>query len=413
VIRRDASEVYSKALAAALGVYLVNRLAEKELARVIHDPVFCWAAAFASVQTAVILVLSFSLLASRTYARLKQNLHEQIRPAIRDRVLALAFEGESWSSVVPQGGPGRRVLEDSIAQTLASVKAAGRERVARFAVEHGFAAEWAKRLSSGSKGDRRWAIFLLGLIAPVAGNTVLLPALADEQATVRAEAYRALLVTGGRAGVDRVFRLLLEESLLMRALLADDLKRHAGYLLANTIPRVLQAGTVAEVTRCFEMLVAWKRAMPSLDVRPWLGGDQDPGVRRLALALLPYVVTDDSIAEHVAAALESADIDVQCAAAEAAGRLKLERLMPLLERAVAGNSPEPRGAAERQSDFQVSTRHSFRADEGKRLALASATAMAEMGEAGERTLERILMGPDRKAAAVAMEALEHITVRSR
>jgi hypothetical protein len=34
-----------------------------------------------------------------------------------------------------------------------------------------------------------------------------------------------------------------------------------------------------------------------------------------------------------------------------------------------------------------------------------------MGAAGERTLEKIIAGPDRKSAAFAMEALEHLAVR--
>jgi len=405
VIRREAGEVYSKALAVSLGVYVVNRYVETQWARVIHDQILCWATAFASVQIAVILFFSVALVGWRTYARLKENLYDQIRPAIRDRVLALAFEGEAWSSVIPQHGPARQVLEESIAHTLATVKAAGRERVARFAMEHGFAAQWVKAFSSPSKDDRKRAVSLLGLISPVAGVTVLETALADKHPAVRAQAYRALLVAGDTLRVERVFRAVLQESLLMRALLSDDLKRHAAPLSANTIPALLRQATTAEAARCFELLIAWRRAMPSLEIQPWVSGERAASLPLVALsplvlALLPYVLTDDSIEDYVGAALRSGDPEVQCAAAGAAGRLKMGRLIPVLEGALLGpllsNSPATPDATPGQT---------------RRLALASATAMAQMGEAGGRALEKIVVGPDRKAAAVAMEALEHITVR--
>lgn len=384
MIRRDAWEVYGKALAVLLVVYAANRLVERLFERTVQDQVLSWAAAFGAVQTGLILFLSFTLLGFRIFARWKENLYEQIRPAIRDRVLALAFEGESWSSEIPRHGPARQVLEASIASTLSTVKAAGRERVARFATQHGFAAQWLDELSSNSKNQRKRAVSLLGLISPVAGSAALFAAIRDKEPAVRAEAYRALLIAGDVLSVEQVFRSVLDESLLVRALLADDLKRHAGYLLAHTVPRVLEEGTPAQVARCFEVLIAWKRAIPSLDIRPWLAAPPDASLAPLLLALLPYVLIDRSVEEYVAAALDSPQREIQRAAAEAAGRLKLAHLIPNLKSALA----QDRG-----------------------LALVAAAALAQMGEAGEQSLEKILVGQDRKAAAVAMEALEHTTVK--
>jgi HEAT repeat protein len=336
------------------------------------------------VQTGLILLVSISLLSVRTYARLKENLHEQIRPAIRDRVLALALEGESWSSEVPRHGPARQVLEDNIAHALGTVKAAGRERVARFAMAHGFAAEWLEALSSDSKNERKRAVSLLGLISPMAGNAALFAGIRDADSGVRTQAYRALLIAGDALGLEQVFQAALRESLLMRALLADDLKRHAAYLLAHTIPRSIENATPQEAARCFEILIAWKRAIPSFDMRPWLAREQDRLLTPLVLGLLPYVLTEDSIAEYVEAALKSPNLELRWAAAEAAGRLKIASLIPALEAALFAE---------------------------RRLAVTAANALAHIGEAGEIVLEKIVVSPDRKAAAVAMEALEHATVR--
>ncbi|MGA8028228.1 MAG: hypothetical protein WB992_13885, partial [Bryobacteraceae bacterium] len=49
--------------------------------------------------------------------------------------------------------------------------------------------------------------------------------------------------------------------------------------------------------------------------------------------------------------------------------------------------------------------------QNRQLGLASATAIAQMGEPGERHLEKIVGESDGNAARVAMEALEHATVR--
>lgn len=384
---REQWEVYWKALASTLVLLLINVLVERQFEHTIRDRVLCWACTFAVVQTALLLLLSLSLFAFRTYARLKENLHEQIRPAIRDRVSALAFEGESWSVAVPAHGLARHVLEESLAAALASVKAAGRDRLAHFAMEHGFTSEWKNALASASKGKRKRAVTLLGLISRAVGRETreaLFAGIHDQQSEVRAEACRALLASGDRASIEQVFEAVLEDSLLMRALLADDLKRHAGHLLTHTIPYILETSSPEKAARCFEILIAWKRAIPSLDLSPWLQSSPDELLGPLLLRLLPYVVADDSAALYISEALESADSDVRAAAAEAAGDLKFVTLIPRLE-AVLG--------------------------EERRLALMAAHALAQLGDTGVAALERNVVGANRRAAAVAMEALEHTTTR--
>ncbi len=380
---RDGWEVCSKTFLVCAGVYLAEQMISRHLEPRVHDPSFRRATAFTIVQAVAVVLLSLHLLALRAYARVRKSIYDQIRPAIRDRVMMLAFDGESWSSDVPTHGPARRVMEESIADALNTLKASGRDRVARFALEQGFVAEWVKSFSSGPKRDRKRTVSLLGLVSPVAGSTVLPIAVRDKQAAVRVEALRALTL-GDQRGVDAIFRSTLRESLLVRALLVSDLKRHASYLLAKTIPALLEQATKAEAARCFEILIAWKRALPSFDIRPWLSDDPDPLLSPLILALLPYVSIDGPLENYLISALNSADLEVQCAAAKAAGSLKLQDLTPALSAALSEN---------------------------RRLALAAGTALAQMGEAGERRLEKIVAGSNQRAALVAMEALERATVR--
>ncbi|MGA8030322.1 MAG: hypothetical protein WB992_24525, partial [Bryobacteraceae bacterium] len=206
MITRDAWAVYSKAFAVCVAVYLLDQALVLLLKPAIHDQISRWAIGFAIFDIIAIIALSLYLLVVRAYTRLKRSLHDQIRPAIRDRVLALAFEGESWSSGVPKSGLDRQVLEESIAHALVTLKASGRERVAQFALDHGFATEWVKAFSSGSRERRKRAISLLALISPAAGNTVLPIALRDKHVAVRIEASRALLISGDQLEAANVFR---------------------------------------------------------------------------------------------------------------------------------------------------------------------------------------------------------------
>ena len=386
VIARNAREIYTKSLAVCVAIGLANIALEIYLPARIRERTFRWAVAFLATQGCAVACLSLYLLGRRAFGRLIDILHDHVRPPIRDRVLALVFAGESWSVNVPKHGPARRVLEGSVADALATLKASARDRIAQFAIEQGFQMDWIKAFSSRSPSERKRAISLLALISQVAGDTVLPASLDDKSAAVRAVAYRGLLILGNHEGVEKAFLSLMRESFLVRALLVNELKRHAPFLLVETIPRFLQAATRIEIVHCFELLVAWETALPSFDVHPWIAAGSDQGLWPFVLALLPYVETDDSINNFVLAAFRSDNLTVQCAAAKAAGRLQLESSIPLLSAALSGE---------------------------KQLAVAAANAIAQMGERGQRKLEKIIAGQDRDAAAFAMEALERVTVKSR
>ncbi|MBV9407105.1 MAG: hypothetical protein JO211_17285 [Acidobacteriaceae bacterium] len=367
-----------------IAVYAASACIDHWLHSRIPDAAARWTAACAIVESGAVLALSVYLLSLRLFGKVKKGIYDPIRPAIRDRVMSLAFEGESWTAGIPKHGPARHVMEEAIEEALTSLKASGRDRVARFAVEEGLQLEWQKAFSSPSKRERKRAVFLLGLVARAAGKTILPLAAKDREPAIRAEAWRALAASDA-ASIDAVFRSVLRESLFVRALLADELKRHAAYLASNTVPNVLEQSSTFEIARCLELLIGWERALPRFSVQRWLNGTPDPVLWPLALALLPYVAPDTATDEHLMEALESGNPDVQYAAARAAGRLRQKALIPKLAAML---------------------------DKDKRVALASAAAIAQMGEPGERCLEEMIMGPDRRAAAIAMEALEHATVRA-
>lgn len=380
---REGWEVCSKTFAVCVSASIAAYWIAGKLGSIVPDAAFRWMAGFAVVQAAAVAALSLRLLTMRVYGRLNNSLRDQIRPAIRESVLTLAFEGESWTVEMPGHGLSRRVLEQCVVEALTGLKGPPRDRVARFAQERGFVAEWVKEFSSRSRSRRKQAISLLGLVVPIAGSRAMEAARTDQDAGVRVEACRALISREAGA-VEEVFASLLRESLLVRALLAADLKPYARRLLDGAVPRLLEEASAVEAARCFEILIAWKRALPVFDVHRWLAGEPDRRLWPLLLALLPYVPVDGRVEEYVAAAFDSEDRQVRCAAAKAAGELNLKRLMPRLAAALRGE---------------------------KELALAAASALAQMGEAGGQRLEESVLGADRSAALIAMEALERATVR--
>jgi HEAT repeat protein len=403
--------IYIKSGSLFMGVCLALALVDRLMAAWIHDGALRWAAASSLVEILATISISIFLLGRRAYQRFQTAIYEQIRPAIEERVMALALDGAVWSTPVPKPGRTRFVLEQCLAHALLGLKDSGRDRLAQFAVDKGFARQWEKAAVARSLDERRRAIALLGLVVSPNRDTIMRAALDDPDAEIRSEAARALLRNGDGETADRVFRSLLRESLLMRVLLVGDLKKHARHLLTHTVPRILGESVPAENPlaqyglsenrasdrlHCLEILSMWKLAVPALDAAQLLarhGLDKDGAARRvagrvlpLAISLLPYLALDDSIEQQLTSALTSADLEVQCAAAYAAGQLKLDALMPALAGLLGQPAP---------------------------LAIAAATALAQMGTTGARHLEKTVLGSDRRAAAAALEALEALTVGTR
>ncbi len=376
--------VYGKAALVCVAAFLANMLLARFLLPFIRDATLRWAAALSLVQVLAVAVIAAYLVSRRLYHRFEKNLHHQIRPAIEERVMALALDGEVWSTSVPSRGPARRVLENCLAHALAAFKETSRDRVARFALEHSFVAQWERtaRLSKNVEARGR-ALFLLGLVSRLAGDAVICDALSDSSPAIRTAAADALLVNGEPDAINRVFRCALGESLLTRSLLAGDLKRYARHLLATTVPALLAETANPDTIRCLEIVATWKLAMPGIDIAPLLAVHGGKPVLPLVVALLPYVEVNDEIENYLLSAIDDADQQVQCAAARAIGELKLSRMIPALARALNQSSV---------------------------LALVAAQSLARMGEPGTHQLAATISGPDRRAAAVALEALEHASV---
>jgi hypothetical protein len=351
----------------------------------IPDPTLRLALSFSLVQLTATITLALYLIAQRSFTRFQKNIQDQLRPVLQENITALAFSGQPWPAAVPKHGLARQVLEECLSSALSGLRDSNRDRLTQFAWDQGFARQWQHACSSRNSSHRKHAIALLAAVARPETRALMQNALTDPDPAIRTEAARALLAAAADpAAIDRIFRVILNESLLIRVLLTADLKRHARFLLKETIPAVLAHSPSQQIVHCLEILSAWKLAIPGFDIAPLLDRLEH---LPLVVALLPYVQVPDTVEDHLRSALETPDLEIRCAAAHAAGQLKLHALLPtllpLLDTSINPNA---------------------------RLAAASAQALAQMGPEGERHLHAVLASGDRKASAAAMEALETLAV---
>lgn len=207
----------------------------------------------------------------------------------------------------------------------------------------------------------------------------LIKALRDVDREVRLTAAAAMVQTGRLTDLERVFRLALSESLLVRMFLGETLRPHAYVLCERVVPEILRSGDVPGIVATLELLRAWERALPIRGL-PALMSHRETQVRLGAFALAPLVAPSPEIENEILAALGDHDARIVTAAARAAARLQLDRAMPVLARCARTGAPP--------------------------LLQAAASALAEMPPSGWTTLQELRSNPNPATAAAAGAALE-------
>lgn len=277
-------------------------------------------------------------------------------------------------------------LGDEIMAFEGTVAGVARDRLCGLTIEFAIIHAWAEDTRSRDPIRRRTAFSRLAFLCAyepcrrIVGDT-LLAALEDPDYEVRLAAARAVLQSAVGEEIDEVFLLTLSQNLLVRVLLAEDLRRHAGVLCERAIPKSLESNDPAVLAATLDMLLAWERALPVTGLAR-LVGHRDRDVRLRALRLAPLASQDGQTEGEIIRALSDPDLEICCAAARAAGRMHLDQALPLLARCV------------RQGLTQV--------------ALEAAFALAEIRPAGEKTLEELSRNDKPATAAAAAEALAYV-----
>jgi hypothetical protein len=213
----------------------------------------------------------------------------------------------------------------------------------------------------------------------VAAVRTLALALSDDDESIRILASSALVRGGGVLEVEKVFAFALTQPLLVRALLAEELRPHLPLLCGRAIPASLSSGSRDQILRTLDLVQAWRRGL----VLPFLStllGNPDPEIRAKAWQVLPFVAATDDLTENISAAILDSTESVSAAAAAAAGTMKLDGAIPALTRQLRGGSDT--------------------------VMLAAARALSQIGSNGLSALEAEVVAGTRSSAGAALEALE-------
>jgi len=211
------------------------------------------------------------------------------------------------------------------------------------------------------------------------GGDLLKAALDDRDPEVRFSACRALAQIGSIAQIERLFEAALEQPLLTRILLTEELRRFAVPLCERAVMKALSSEDRDRVVACMEMLVAWERAVPVPDLHMLLRSPHRR-IRLLALRLAPLVPLESADLGAIIPMLIDDDVEAATGAAVLLGRLRVEDALPTLARSLRFG------------------------DAG--LARAAAEALSRMPPKGWITLEEMASSPNSLSAVLARSALD-------
>ena len=329
------------------------------------------------------LFLLFAALIARSRREARIIASKQVRPEITAAVVAYVAGSSDLTRIRGYLETHRMDLEDVILEYQSAMSGASRDRLLDLAIELNLVQRWCEEARTRNVRRRRTALSRLALVAGHEASRrlsadILLDALDDSDGETRLEAARSLIHSGEMQVIVEVFRLATSQSLIVRAVLADDLRRYALELCEAVVPDALRSGDNKKILATLDILAAWERALPLTGLAQ-LAGSKDPAIRILALKVLPLAQASRDGSDAVLRALGDRDEAVASAAAHAATRLKLETAMAPLARCLREGRPN--------------------------LSRAAAAALAAMPPRGWETLEELSAHENPITASAAVEAL--------
>ena len=333
---------------------------------------------------ALFLMAMFGFMWKRASAlRHRKAGASSLTPQIRDALVDYLSGSNDQTRIREFARTNRAELVDALLEFHGTVGGSARDRLCDLALEFTMVHDWCHDAESKDRLVRRKAYHRLAFVCAyepcrrVAGD-LLSEALKDSDAEVRLPAARALVQSGTISELGQVFRLAVSQSLLIRILLAEDLRRHATELCERAVPEVLFGENPKQTVAALQILVAWERALPLPDLHKLLESDnREVRLEAVRLAKLVPLTTENRSA--LLRLLREGDEEENTLAAIAAGRLRLQEALPSLARCLRTGTAELAGIA--------------------------ASALAEMPPKGWQTLEQIGGGSD-TAALIAKAALE-------
>lgn len=351
------------------------------LVEIVPYPALSIVLAFTGVQTVAIGLILGGLVIRKAWESARERRLERVRPVIRSRVADHLAGGDELPALRELLDRDPVAVEEVALDLLASISGTELERLSELLDELGLVDRWIRTYRRADPGVRRRIVGRFGRMAAGWGNGLLRGALADSDEAVRIEAARALIRSGSPADVERVFAFAIDEPLLVRAVLIEDLRPYAMSLGEQAIPRILSSSRPERIEVTLEMIEAWQKSVSTPGLGTLLRHPR-AGVRARSIRALPYVAAEMDVEREVVSAFEDDAPEVRIACASVAGRLGMERAVPALLEQLE--------------------------DDDRHVAVAAAHALGEVGPEGWSALEGAVRRLRGVPAGAALEALEQV-----
>ena len=292
------------------------------------------------------LLLAVSLAATmllKSAGRKRAALGAKVWPEICES-LALYMGGKhdlarlrSFAKLHPQ------LLEAAILESQANVSGSVRELLGDLAVELFLVEHWLDGARSRDSAVRRQAYSAIARMGDHERvrqfwGDVAVVGLRDADEQIRLDCAGLIARCGSAEQIREVFDMSLEDTPLMRLLVAHELRRHATDLCVEAVPRALRSHQGDTVVAALKLAVSWECSLP-LDVSA-LAARPHREIRIETMRLLPYLPLTPEHRSAVKRGLGDEDLAVACAAASAAGRLGIPETIPLLTSCLRRGSAE-------------------------------------------------------------------------
>ncbi len=346
------------------------------------------AIAFIGVQVASIFIQLLASSFVKKVESLRTARSARLRPAIREQIAAFLVGQDSKHVPAELRALGRRSSRDvevCLVEALTAVDGQAQRKLSELAVELGLVDRWRRRSRRGRR-ECKQAVEHLGQLTPSLACSALRPLLKNPKTAAEPIIYRALVRCASKDDLNLLFRNAADAPLLLRAMLAGELRDYAPQLTAVALPAVLKDGTPRQIAGALEMAAAWRCPLPLTALAP-LMRHPDAKVRANALKLSAFSGLSQGGERLILRALDDPAPEVQKTAIGLAGRLRLNQALGRLV---------------------VVMRH--KDGETSRLACL---ALAMLGASGEAFLQSDIMTSDPRSAGRAAESLARMrTARS-
>ena len=300
------------------------------MSRVVFARDLGWALSVALVFGMAGLLMLLSLTILRFRAERRRDRAARIEPAVRQAVSAVLSDGDRQGELRRYFREYPPETEKCLRDLLLVLKGQSKRRLLEAAQAVGLPDRWERIYEEGASAERAGIVRCLASAAGETASVFLARALADPDEGVRVEAARTLAQIGEGNAAERVYEFSRERSLLIKAILAEDLRPHLAILERGIVAADLASGDASRLGHALQMLRAWSTPL-SVCLDPVLV-HPDRGLRLEALRLVNPIHTSGNTLDAVRLNLQGEPEDIVEAAALAAGRLRLAALAPELVR---------------------------------------------------------------------------------